>query len=440
MSGITICVVKAFLFCSILMATVSILFSFVPLSELTRIIARHTLETLTSQPLQQQHQSSSPFRPSAATNRAATTLGVSIRDRSITLSPHADMLRLWLTHDEPVNDPKINRRRNNSKAYTRLNIPPRPPVKILLTSFGWNHVNQTFALTMTRSTRSREFVEAIVNHPWFDIHGWDDILSGKQSIEPYIRYYVFLDVETCFEQNYPRYGWNYAGTKFQSNADLEHGRVALTATTKLKEPCRNLYACPFLDYLLLDVKLFQQAKHRAKLIYLDCSNFQANHRDFRKNNPWTLSSLVLVSIAATVDQLIPESGDQGLPPPAIHPLQLSPRQELSLQTCQDDMDDSNIGEGTRPYLLTFTGVDRNGSPRQALVRLDQGQDPDLHLRLVPGIKGNQSAASLRSNQELLIKSVFAAAPRGDSPFSYRFTEILSAGAIPVVHSDGGGKP
>jgi len=240
-----------------------------------------------------------------------------------------------------------------------------------------------------------------------------------------------LDVETCFEQNYPRYGWNYAGNKFQTNADLEHGRVALTAATKLKEPCRNLYACPFLDYLLLDAKLFQQAKHRAKLIYLDCSNYQANHRDFRKNNPWTLSSLVLVPISATVDQLIPESGDQGLPPPAIHPLKLSARQELSLQSCRDDMD-----EETRPYLLTFTGVDRSGSPRQALVRLDQRQDPDLHLRLVPGIKGNQSAASLWSNQELLIKSSFAAAPRGDSPFSYRFAEILSAGAIPVIHSDG----
>jgi hypothetical protein len=38
--------------------------------------------------------------------------------------------------------------------------------------------------------------------------------------------------------------------------------------------------------------------------------------------------------------------------------------------------------------------------------------------------------------DLLAGSKFAACPRGDNRFSYRFTEILSAGAIPVVHSDG----
>ena len=31
---------------------------------------------------------------------------------------------------------------------------------------------------------------------------------------------------------------------------------------------------------------------------------------------------------------------------------------------------------------------------------------------------------------------FALAPRGDNKFSYRFTEALSAGAIPVFHGDG----
>ena len=38
-------------------------------------------------------------------------------------------------------------------------------------------------------------------------------------------------------------------------------------------------------------------------------------------------------------------------------------------------------------------------------------------------------------QEALQESVFALAPRGDNKFSYRFTELMSAGAIPVVHAD-----
>jgi hypothetical protein len=35
---------------------------------------------------------------------------------------------------------------------------------------------------------------------------------------------------------------------------------------------------------------------------------------------------------------------------------------------------------------------------------------------------------------ILTQSVFAGAPRGDQLFSYRFSEILSAGAIPVMYS------
>lgn len=37
---------------------------------------------------------------------------------------------------------------------------------------------------------------------------------------------------------------------------------------------------------------------------------------------------------------------------------------------------------------------------------------------------------------LLRTSRFAGSPRGDNLYSYRFSEILSAGAIPVVFADG----
>jgi hypothetical protein len=43
-------------------------------------------------------------------------------------------------------------------------------------------------------------------------------------------------------------------------------------------------------------------------------------------------------------------------------------------------------------------------------------------------------------EELLQKSQFAAAPRGTNLFSYRFSEILASGSIPVVHSDGWALP
>ena len=33
------------------------------------------------------------------------------------------------------------------------------------------------------------------------------------------------------------------------------------------------------------------------------------------------------------------------------------------------------------------------------------------------------------------RTIFGLAPRGDNKFSYRFTEVLSAGAIPIYHGD-----
>jgi hypothetical protein len=48
---------------------------------------------------------------------------------------------------------------------------------------------------------------------------------------------------------------------------------------------------------------------------------------------------------------------------------------------------------------------------------------------------NESWVSKISYTEMLSRSIFAAAPRGDNKFSYRFTEVLSAGAIPVILAD-----
>lgn len=39
-------------------------------------------------------------------------------------------------------------------------------------------------------------------------------------------------------------------------------------------------------------------------------------------------------------------------------------------------------------------------------------------------------------ESLLAQSKFSAAVRGDNLFSFRFTELLSAGAIPVIYADG----
>ena len=52
-----------------------------------------------------------------------------------------------------------------------------------------------------------------------------------------------------------------------------------------------------------------------------------------------------------------------------------------------------------------------------------------------GEEFQRSALSNYTYEDGLRQSVFALAPRGDNKFSYRFQEIMSAGAIPVVHAD-----
>ena len=47
----------------------------------------------------------------------------------------------------------------------------------------------------------------------------------------------------------------------------------------------------------------------------------------------------------------------------------------------------------------------------------------------------KSVLSNYTYEEVLSETVFALAPRGDNKFTYRFSEVLSGGAIPVVHAD-----
>ena len=48
---------------------------------------------------------------------------------------------------------------------------------------------------------------------------------------------------------------------------------------------------------------------------------------------------------------------------------------------------------------------------------------------------HQSIVANMSYVDVLAETAFGLTPRGDNKFSYRFTEVLSAGAIPVYHGD-----
>ncbi|GKY94814.1 hypothetical protein MPSEU_000446600 [Mayamaea pseudoterrestris] len=318
---------------------------------------------------------------------------------------------VMLNHTYLLNDPTIPLSPHVPRVY--LDKRHTPPYKLILSDYGWNHPDITKGLQYPRSLRMRELLQGIVDHSHFDptIH-WSDVVSVKQSLDPNIRYYIFFDVELCFMSNYPRYGTQ--GDMFYNNADLAGGR---TYKTLAKNECFNIKNCHYIPTALETVHKYPNAL----LVAPECRGWGPSP-GYRA----TVSSkqLALVSSSSHRDQLHLDI-DQGLPPPCLNAVQLTPTQIDAVKSCSDDEE--------RPYLVSFVGSYRPNSPRNELFQLNNNHDV---LMLPKADFQRNSKWTNMTYHDILVKSKFAAAPRGDNLFSFRFTEVLSAGAIPVVHSDG----
>lgn len=316
--------------------------------------------------------------------RTSSGTPVFLNDRSIRLSPYVK--RPWLDQDGSE----------------------LPPAKILLTNYGWNHPNQTIGVNHTRSIRQRELLQGIVDHPWADPFAWHDYETGATPIDPSIRYYVFLDIETCFEANYP----SYVG-RVIDNSDTSGYR---SVTNKGQAACISVEQCSFVSEVM-ESKLFTTPGVHATLILIDCRG-NGLTRQFR-HKKYNTTAISLAAISTTADRLNLQV-DQGLPPPAVKPLSLTNRQIQDILDCNED---------SRPFLLTYSGADRGIPARLYLATMGNGRD------ILTFSKGSFRDYN-KTYEQILLESKFSAAPRGTNLFSYRFTEVLSAGSIPVVHADG----
>ena len=358
-----------------------------------------------------------------------------INDRTMRLSPYVD--RLWLKNNDSSTT------KNNDEQEGKQQKRKQPKAKILLTDFGWNQPNQTEGIKYTRSTRMREIAQAVIDHPLFDptfywTESMDQAAASRQAFDPYIQYFVFLDVETCFESNYP----HYAQGK-DINFDVAAKRPVYETLWR-DTACFEIRSCHFIQSVLRS-PLFQQVP-TARLFFFECRGMgvDSNFRTKGLLSP----QLSIVSLSSGSGQLL--ATDMGQPPPAINPLRLSSSQRTAIQTtCENDRDSDSTGKGDdaslinerailktklRPYFFSFIGSRRRTETRDrlfALHNLDQG----ILIMQIPSFEEMFHPQQI-TDQQVMEGSIFAAAPRGDNLFSYRFTEVLSAGAIPVVHSDG----
>jgi hypothetical protein len=77
----------------------------------------------------------------------------------------------------------------------------KPTTKLILTDFGWNQPEQDKGKEMVRSIRQRELLQAVIDHPLFDPNfKWSEMEATPSfNFSQNLQYFVFLDVETCFE-------------------------------------------------------------------------------------------------------------------------------------------------------------------------------------------------------------------------------------------------
>jgi Exostosin family len=302
------------------------------------------------------------------------------------------------------------------------------PAQVMLTTVGWNHPDPTIGRTVGRSMFQAGLNQGILDHPWYNPNGWQDWLSATTNGTQ--RRYVFLDVETCYEDNYPNYGWSLT-----ANSDQEGGRPYLSSSGGRIRHLKN--TCHIIDRVL-DSPLFRQ--DGAVLIIFDCGTNGPPRWSClnRETNP-KLNQLSVSIVSQSAPDRIGIQGalDLGLPPPAIHPVPLTSSQQHDISSCQGN-------QHQRPFFFTFTGNFRSSVRRD----LQQLHDPSNGIIVQHHFAGSSNTSSIGrgvhnqfanvngSYTTLLSQSEFAGVPRGDNLYSYRFTEVMSGGGIPVVYSDG----
>ena len=277
------------------------------------------------------------------------------------------------------------------------------------TNFGWTTPQST---TFQRSILSGEFFNATLAHPRYNASAWADLEANP---DPHRQIIVFLDIDTCIETNYPIYG----APNWKVNIEKNHPARGKSAIQIVND------ACPYIEKASRSPAL--TAHPDSRLILLDCGGI--NKLQVRKicasTGAFSNGHMMVVYFSVNAASVRPLF-DVGIPPPAIKAIPLSQSDREAIQSCTK-----------RKYLFSFQG--RRGFGREGLHKFDN--DPEFFIRIFD--ERDQYKTDIRTDGQdsnnytgIMKDSTFAGSPRGDLLFSYRFSEILSAGAIPVVYADG----
>ena len=181
-----------------------------------------------------------------------------------------------------------------------------------------------------------------------------------------------------------------------------------------------------------------------------------------KNN----HKFILIHLSTHKDALIDRPQDFGIAPLPIKPTTLTSREISKIENCDKYNSNNNNNNKRnrknkyhRKYLFSFTGRPRIPFPEfqdyfenRRIHKQRYSNNKDVHVTFTrnhyhqsneTNSMGGKIIHALPPHEQgddnyhqLIRNSIFAGSPRGDCLFSYRFSEILSAGTIPVLYADG----
>ena len=313
--------------------------------------------------------------------------------------------------------------------------------EITFTSIGWNHPNKARAINCRRSIATREFVDAVVAHKRFNAAAWMNNNNNSNIANSGRPVLAFLDFDACALMHYPLFG----GGDGKVNADTQHGRP--TGRASLDKICQMV------DNVLQQQHISALRHKDSRLVVLSCDgnglhgriHLPVSHCLHRNRNMTKYSKLVVGHMSATFDD-VHASNDFGLPPWPVKRVHMQKKQLKDMEDCIErpiefsfkgrdridgdfpgfheyfgKMSKSNIN--SNKYRIEFSREHYNKSPLQSSGRKQIAPTP-IH---------NQT---LEQYYAWIMNSTFCLAPRGDVLYSVRFSEVMSAGCIPIVYSDG----
>ncbi len=282
---------------------------------------------------------------------------------------------------------------------------------LIFTDFGWFHPNPNVAISTGWYKSSAVYVNAVQLHPQYYLTAWAVLSRNPDPNHPIV---AFIDVKTCGKTCWP------VMCSYETSIDLENNRSALPGY--LHDGMCNL--------IKLALESPAMAAPDSRLVVLSCF---PDHPTCLTTNRTIMNNKLAVVYQTAYKTEGGAANNMRIPPLPIKLVVLNATEREDIANCQ-------IGNGTQPYLFSF-----KGHPRFA-----EFSDYFGPLHGMQGIYANFGVDHYEFNvtevplekqrgdhyMNLLESSHFAGSPCSDNLYSYHFSEILSAGAIPVVYADG----